>query len=235
MSDEQLKTRPAGGLFVCGTGTDVGKTYVSCEIAKKLVAENVAVGVYKPVASGAMVENGQLVSTDAVALQRSAECDDISLICPQVFEAPLAPSVAAALESRLVDQQLLRSGLARWATRCDFVVVEGVGGLLSPLSDDATTITLAREFGYPIVLVAADQLGVINDVLSAVCVCAAHAPEIPLAGIVLNQVNPNPDISCASNAEQISQRTRVPVLGQLAWQSPAPLQSIDWQAVAARR
>ena len=233
MSDKQLKTRPAGGLFVCGTGTDVGKTYVSCEIAKKLVAENVSVGVYKPIASGALVENGNLVSTDAVALQRSAECDDVSLVCPQVFEAPLAPSVAATLESRLVDQKLLRSGLERWATRCDFVVVEGVGGLLSPLSDDATTITLAREFGYPIVLVAADRLGVINDVLSALCVCAAYAPGIHLAGIVLNQVNPKPDISCSSNSEQISQRTQVPILAQLGWQSPSPLQSIDWQAVAA--
>ena len=94
MPDKRLETRPADGLFVCGTGTDVGKTYVSCEISKKLVTENISVGVYKPVASGAMVENGQLVSTDAVALQRSAECDDLSLICPQVFEAPLAPSVA---------------------------------------------------------------------------------------------------------------------------------------------
>ena len=235
MPDKQLEIRPAGGLFVCGTGTDVGKTYVSCEIAKKLVTENVSVGVYKPIASGAIVENGQLVSTDAVELRRSAECDDLSLICPQVFEAPLAPSVAAALESRVVDQQLLRTGLARWATRCDFVVIEGVGGLLSPLSDDVTTITLAREFGYPILLVAADRLGVINDVLSAICVCAAYAPEINLAGIILNQVNPEPDVSCASNSAQISQRTRVPVLAQIAWQSPAPLQSIDWQAVAANR
>ena len=232
MSSEYLKTRPAHGLFICGTGTDVGKTYVSCEIAKKLVAENISVGVYKPVASGAVVEKDQLVSTDALALQRAAACDDISLVCPQVFEAPLAPSVAAGLESRVVDQQLLRTGLARWATRCDFVVVEGVGGLLSPLSDDSTTMTLAREFGYPIVLVAADRLGVINDVLSAVCVCAAYAPEIHLAGIVLNQLEPEPDVSCESNAVQISQRTRVPVLAQLAWQSPAPLQSIDWQTIA---
>ena len=166
MSSEYLNTRPAHGLFFCGTGRDVGKTYVSCEIAKKLVAENISVGVYKPVASGAVVEKAQLVSTDAVELRRSVECDDLSLICPQVFEAPLAPSVAAALESRVVDQQLLRTGLARWATRCDFVVVEGVGGLLSPLSDDVTTITLAREFGYPILLVAADRLGVINDAVS---------------------------------------------------------------------
>ena len=222
---------PRHGLFVCGTGTDVGKTFVSCAIAQQLTAQDLKVGVYKPVASGALVEQGQLISADAVALQRAAACEDLPLVCPQIFEAPLAPPVAAALESRDVDEELLRTGLAAWKSRCDFVVVEGVGGLLSPVSNEACTITLAREFAYPIVLVAADRLGVINDVLSALCVCAAYAPDILVAGIVLNQLTLSPDESCTSNASQIRQHTRVPILAQLPWHSTAPLQSVDWQAI----
>ncbi|MBC19556.1 MAG: dethiobiotin synthase [Planctomycetaceae bacterium] len=225
--------RPPRGLFVCGTGTDVGKTYVSCLIARNLTANNLKVGAYKPVASGAVAEENGLISSDAVALQRAAGCDDLLAVCPQIFEAPLAPPVAAALESREVDQRLLRTGLTAWTSKCDFVVVEGIGGLLSPVSDDASTITLVREFGYPVILVAADRLGVVNDVRSALCVCDAYAPDIPVAGIVLNQVSPSPDASCASNAKQIRQHTQVPLLAQLKWQSPAPLQSIDWQAIAA--
>lgn len=232
MSSAHPDKRPRHGIFVCGTGTDVGKTFVSCAIAEKLTSENITVGAYKPVASGAMVEHGRLISADAVALQRAAACEELLAVCPQTFEAALAPPVAAALESREVDGQLLRTGLAAWESRCDFVVVEGVGGLLSPVSNEACTITLAKEFAYPIVLVAADRLGVINDVLSALCVCAAYAPEIPVAGIVLNQLNSSPDESCTSNAAQIRQHTEVPVLAQLPWQSAAPLQSVDWQALA---
>ena len=235
MSADFLVNRPAKGLFVCGTGTDVGKTYVSCTIARTLVAQNLSVGAYKPVASGATSENGRVVAADAVELLRAADCDDLSAICPQVFAAPLAPPVAARMESRVVDNQLLRSGLANWTERCDFVVVEGVGGLLSPVSDDAFTITLAKEFGYPIILVAADRLGVINQVLTALCVCAAYAPDVPVAGIVLNQVTPDSDISGASNAREIQQFSDVPVLGQVGWQSPAPLESIDWQSLADGR
>ncbi len=232
MSSETLAKRPPQGLFVCGTGTEVGKTYVSCAIARNLVAQGLSVAAYKPVASGAHREHGQLVSTDAVSLLRAAECGNLSAVCPQVFSAPLAPPVAARLESRVVDDQLLRSGLEYWTDRCDFVVVEGVGGLLSPVSEDDFTVTLAREFGYPIVLVATDQLGVINQVLSAISVCAEYAPNVPVAGIVLNQLEPDSDMSCASNAERIQQYCPVPLLGKIAWKSPAPLDSINWQSLA---
>ena len=82
---------------------------------------------------------------------------------------------------------------------------------------------------------AADRLGVINQVLTALCVCAAYAPDVPVAGIVLNQVTPDSDISGASNAREIRQFSDVPVLGQVGWQSPAPLESIDWQSLADGR
>ena len=115
------------------------------------------------------------------------------------------------------------------------VVVEGVGGLLSPISRDDFTVTLVKEFGYPVVLVAADRLGVINHVLQAVCTLKTHASGVPLAGIVLNQMDCDPDGSCASNAAEICARSRVPVLGQIALQAPAPLDAIDWHGLATAR
>ena len=105
MSCEHLETRPAHGLFVCGTGTDVGKTYVSCEIAKKLVAENISVGVYKPVASGAVVEKDQLVSTDALALQRAAACDDGREIRHAIGRNPVPGGASGDLTRRLGESQ----------------------------------------------------------------------------------------------------------------------------------
>ena len=79
---------------------------------------------------------------------------------------------------------------------------------------------------------ATDQLGVINQVLSAISVCAEYAPNVPVAGIVLNQLEPDSDMSCASNAEQIQRYSPVPLLGKIAWKSPAPLDSINWQSLA---
>ena len=129
---------------------------------------------------------------------------------------------------------MLRSGLSYWSQRCDLVIVEGAGGLLSPLSDHDSTVTLAAEFGYPIVLVAANRLGAINHVLQSLCVLEKYASEIPIAGIVLNQVDAREDASYRSNAEEIRSRSDVPLLGQVAWQSPAPLSDVDWRAVSMR-
>jgi len=225
--------RPENGLFVCGTDTEAGKTYIASAIARSLTAKGLSIGVYKPVASGCLWQEGQLVSEDATALREASACEDsLSSVCPQCFEAPLAPPVAAAKEGRNVDAELLRSGLGYWSQRCDLVIVEGAGGLLSPLSDHDSTVTLAAEFGYPIVLVAANRLGAINHVLQSLCVLEKHASDIPIAGIVLNQVDAREDASYRSNAEEIRSRSDVPLLGQVAWQSPAPLSDVDWQAVS---
>ena len=233
MSSPFVLERPVSGLFICGTDTDVGKTYVSCEIAKSLVANGLSVGVYKPVASGGFHRDGHLVAEDAEALREAAVREEpLSTVCPQVFASPLAPPVAAAEEGRRVDPALLRSGLRYWSDRCDLVIVEGTGGLLSPLSEEDFTVTLAQEFGYPIVLVAADRLGVINHVLQSLCTLKTYADEVPIAGIVLNQIEPERDASCASNGAQICEHSGVPLLGNLGWHSPAPLRTLDWQALA---
>ncbi|NIP86343.1 MAG: AAA family ATPase, partial [Planctomycetales bacterium] len=77
-----------------------------------------------------------------------------------------------------------------WQAECEVVVIEGAGGLMSPLADDTHNAALAAEFGYPLVVVAADQLGVINQVLQTVITARAVCPQLPLAGVVLNQRTP---------------------------------------------
>ena len=90
---------PPVGLFITGTDTDIGKTYVSCLIAKALCARGYRVGVYKPVATGGSPADGKCVAADAVALHRAAGLSDsLADVCPQVFQAPLAPPSAAAAE-----------------------------------------------------------------------------------------------------------------------------------------
>src|SRR5687767_5738803 len=112
------------GLFITGTDTGVGKTYVAAIVARELAAAGKRVGVYKPVASGCRRENGGLISDDAVTLWEAAgRPGELDAVCPQRFEAPLAPHLAARAEGRTVDPQLLRSGLEYWRQTSEIVIV----------------------------------------------------------------------------------------------------------------
>src|SRR5262245_1145288 len=103
------------GLFVVGTDTAVGKTYVASRIAATLARTGLKVGVYKPAASGCRRVGRQLVSDDAVALWDAAgRPGELKAVCPQRFAAPLAPHLAAKVERKQIDSKLLRRGLDYW-------------------------------------------------------------------------------------------------------------------------
>lgn len=204
----------AHGLFITGTGTGVGKTYVAALIARRLHAAGVRVGVYKPVASGCEVLDGELVSSDAVALWNAAgRPGTLSSVCPQMFAAPLAPHLAARAEGKRVDAQLLRAGLKFWRETSDLVIVEGAGGLMSPLSDDDYNADLAMEFGFPLLVVAANELGVINGTLQTLITAATYCDGIDVAGVVLNRAaRRDDDASVESNADELARRCVSPLL-----------------------
>src|SRR3954453_3700497 len=110
------------GLFITGTGTGVGKTYVGALVARTLRDAGKRVGVYKPVASGCEVRGGKLVSPDAMALwQAAGQPGPLEQVCPQRFAAPLAPHLAARAEGRRVDPILLREGIEFWRSTSDVV------------------------------------------------------------------------------------------------------------------
>lgn len=221
------------GLFITGTSTEVGKTQVAAMIARALVAEGRRVGVYKPAASGCRREGEAIVSDDAVALWHAAgrpgRLDDV---CPQRFLAPLAPHRAARDEGRRVDAALIRSGLEPWLASNEIVLVEGAGGLMSPLSDDDYNLDLAAEFGFPLVIVAANQLGVINATLQTIITAQARAPQLVIAGVVLNQTASHVgDASLASNAEELRARCNAPLLTTLSYGKREFRERVDWFAL----
>jgi dethiobiotin synthetase len=154
------------GLFITGTDTEVGKTYVAALIARAMAAAGRKVGVYKPAASGCRREADDLVADDAVAIWEAAgRPGELERVCPQRFEAALAPHLAAEAEGRQVDADLLRTGIEYWQQQSDIILVEGVGGLMSPISKDDYVADLADEFGFPLVVVSPNKLGTINATL----------------------------------------------------------------------
>jgi dethiobiotin synthetase len=186
------------GLFIIGTDTEVGKTYVGCQIARMLVRRGIRVGVYKPVLSGLDLAT----QSDAELLKRAAglDCPE-QVICPQQFQASVAPPLAARLEGKRVDDELLVLGANWWLGKCDLLLVEGAGGGLSPISDRQTVLDLAIQFGYPLLIVAADRLGAVNHTL--LTLEAAEKRRLTVAGVVLNPMSNIPRLPDPGNLELI--------------------------------
>ncbi|WP_442483977.1 dethiobiotin synthase [Aeoliella sp. SH292] len=233
------------GFFITGTGTEVGKTYVGALLARELTSRGFRVGVYKPVASGCVtlsefqasgrreasgevevegtggwgLGSDDLVSEDALELwQAAGQPLSLNEVCPQRFRAAVAPNVAARMEDRRVDTNLLRIGIDPWLSNSDIVLVEGAGGLMSPISDDDYNADLAADLGLPLIIVAANRLGVINDTLQTVITASVFGDGLEVAGVVLNSASEAvDDESLSTNAEQLREHLRVPVLGEVSY------------------
>ncbi len=172
------------GLFVTGTDTDAGKTFVAAMIVRTLVAGGMSVGVSKPVASG-VVAGGP---SDAETLWEAAgRPRTLPAVCPQAFALPLAPHHAARAEGRAIDETLLRDGVLAWAPTSDCLIVEGAGGLFSPLTDRLLNADLAADLGLPLIVVDSGRLGCVGRVL-ATCF-AAEARGLEVAAVVLSQID----------------------------------------------
>ena len=216
------------GLFITGTDTDVGKTYIAAEIARQLTERGLSVAVYKPVASGCRWVDGELISDDAIALWEAAgRPGTLRDVCPQCFEAPVAPSVAAQMAGRDVDQELLRRGLSKWSGY-DFMIVEGVGGLMSPISNDDFVADLADEFQYPLLVVAANRIGVVNQTLQTLITASVFRDGLSVTGVILNDCHSSApdDASQASNLDQLRQYCVPPVIDHVT--HGGTLDGVDW-------
>ena len=225
------------GLFIVGTDTGVGKTFVAARIAADLAARKVKVGVYKPAASGCLRQGRRLVSTDAIALWEAAgRPGEIDRVCPQRFAAPLSPHLAAREEQRQLDSRLLRRGLDYWRKRSQIVIVEGAGGLMSPLGDTEYVADLAKAFGFPLIVVAPNRIGTINQTLQTLIAAETYGGGLKVAGIVLSDIYPPEhlaDPSVVSNRLELELRCVPPVVAQLAHGAERFDREVDWSKLAS--
>jgi dethiobiotin synthetase len=155
----------ARGVFVTGTGTEVGKSVVAAAIARTATAAGATVRVFKPAVSG-LEEPGESDHSLLRRAARSPQGDE--QIAPYRFGPPLSPHLAAALAGEAIDPRKLLAAAAAAAEGADLVVCEGVGGLLVPLTSGYLVRDLARDLGYPVVVAAAPGLGTINHTLLTV-------------------------------------------------------------------
>ena len=189
----------APGVFVTGTGTEVGKTVVAAAIARTWAAAGRHVAVFKPAVTG-LEEGGE---TDHALLRRAAgSTQSDEEIAPYRYDPPASPHLAAALAGEEIDPERLRRAARAAAEGADVLVCEGVGGLLVPLSPDHLVRDLAADLGYPLVVVASPGLGTINHTL--LTVESARAAGLDVAAIVLNPWPEQPSEIERSNRETIA-------------------------------
>ena len=199
------------GIFVTGTDTGVGKTIVAATLARLLRMNGVSVGVMKPVTSGCREENGQLVSDDALLLCQAAGIAVSEDVAPYRLREALAPAEAARLDGVRIDFSAIKSSFDRLASLYDYVIVEGAGGLMVPLSGGLLIADLARELELPLLVVARPGLGTINH---TVLTCfAAQQLGLQVAGVIINGMPEDPDLAEQGAPHQIGSLCGASVLG----------------------
>ena len=220
-------------LFVSGTDTEIGKTWVAVRLLTALRTAGHRVGAWKPVCSGSIEQNGQHVWEDVQALmeavtgeEQPADSELDQRLCPQRFHAALAANIAARLEGTNVSDAQLAEGLRAWHGHADYVVVEGAGGLLSPVSDTMLGADLAARLQLPIVLVAPNRLGVIHQTLATVESAAGR--NLSVRAVILNEATSgSSDVLKKNNASELRRLLPDILLMETNWKQATPFEAAD--------
>jgi dethiobiotin synthetase len=195
-------------LFLTGTDTNVGKSYVAALIVRALrTAGHKCVGL-KPICCGGR--------EDAELLHAAAEgAISLNEINPVWLRTPAAPYTASLIENRAIDLDLVREVFARVRLAHESVIVEGVGGWLVPITRDYSVADLAAEMKLPVAIVVANKLGALNHALLTVETVRARGLEC--AGLILNRTTPEEDIATTTNRGVLEEVAGVPILFEVGY------------------
>lgn len=205
------------GLFITGTGTDLGKTYIAGLIVKKLADAKQSAAYYKAAMSGNdRRTDGSLIPGDALFVQKTAGISQpLEEMCPYVYEHAYSPHLASRIEGHPVQMDVVKAGYYKVCSAYDFVTMEGSGGILCPICFDEAKIQLEdviRELHLPSILIADAGLGTINSVV--LTVEYMKAKNLPVKGIIYNHYHGN-DVMEDDNIFMCEYMTGLPTLAKV--------------------
>lgn len=204
------------GLFITGTGTDIGKTYITALILKKLKASQKKAAYYKAAMSGNERDcNGQLIPGDAKFVKQISGIEQsLQSMCPFVYEHAVSPHLAARMEGNPVNIYKVKAGYEAVCKEYDYITMEGSGGIVCPIcfEEEKSEIWLEdiiRMLEIPSIIVADAGIGTINDVV--LTVEYMKQKQISVKGIIFNRFEPG-DIIKEDNIQMVKYRTGIKVI-----------------------
>lgn len=210
------------GVFITGTGTDVGKTIVTSGIFRYLRRQGLDAVTMKPIQTGADTSVAPWKAPDLEVHWQAAAFEPgtaaYSDFCPYLYEPACSPHLAARLAGEAIDISILCAAAAVLQARHEYVLIEGAGGIHVPINDHVLTLELMRQLACPVILVGHVALGAINHTLLSLEVLQRAGLEV--AGIVLSTPGPQPESSqyiLDDNPAAIECFTDVPILGVVPW------------------
>jgi dethiobiotin synthetase len=194
------------GAFVTATDTGVGKTFVTCALARAAARRGLRVAAMKPCETGDGDDGERLIAATGRAL-------DPALARPYRFRVPASPEVAAREEGAEVDVERIAAAYATLAAEADLTLVEGAGGLLVPVAPGVLMADLAARLDLPLIIVARASLGTVNHTL--LTIEAARRRGLRVLGVILTRAVDSHGADEASNPMAIATYGKLPILGAL--------------------
>ena len=205
------------GIFITGTGTDIGKTYVTGLIVKKLAQAGCKPAYYKAAMSGNNRRpDGSLIPGDALFVKECAGIEqDLDSMCHYVYENAYSPHLASRIEGHPVEMQVVRQGFYALVPQYDYITVEGSGGILCPICFDEAKIQLEdiiKDLHLSCIMIADAGLGTINNVVLTYEYMKAH--KLPVKGVIFNNYHPG-NVMEDDNIRMCQYMTNLPVLAKV--------------------
>lgn len=205
------------GIFITGTSTEIGKTFVTKHLTKWLREREVDCIAYKPIQTGCVKKNGELVALDVEEYIHTANLSyDHAELCTYFMEKPASPHLAAEIEGVEIKLEKIKEKFEHLKEKHELVFVEGAGGLAVPIKEaDTVTMTkdIIRKLQIPILIVVPPHLGSINHTLLTVEYAKAH--QLNIVGIIFNRLSTEPSIIEKDNMRMIEKLTQLPIIGRI--------------------
>jgi dethiobiotin synthetase len=194
-------------IFIAGTDTEIGKTYVTALLAKELTRQGLKVGIMKPISCGP--------NNDAVYLKKALGLDDpLELINPYQLPLPICPYANILLGKKFnFDPEKIKKNLKKLQEKHDLVFVEGIGGILVPITANYMAEDLIKDLNLPVIIVAKAALGTISHTL--LTVRSLQRRKIKILGIILNGFKG--ELSEETNPKIIEGLTGIKIIAKVPW------------------
>jgi len=202
------------GLFITGTDTGVGKTLIACGVAWLLRRRRINVGIMKPFATANQVYSHNFKSQDTELLAAAANVEDMDDdLNPVFFPIAASPLMASIITNNRISLKSVLSAYRRIRRKYEFVVVEGIGGIMVPLTNSYLLADFVKLIGLQLIVVSRPNLGSINHTLLTVTACKKYGLDI--VGIIINRMPSKPDIVESMTPQLIHELTGIPIIATI--------------------